>query len=171
MRYAARMASNIIIRGARANDLPVLGKLGALLVRMHHGFDAQRFMAPDAGVEEGYAWFLGHELKNPEAVVLVAELAHEGAEPEVIGYTYAGMEPRSWKELRDRAGFIHDVVVSPDVRAQGVGTRLLEAASEWLIAHGAPRIMLWTAERNPGAQRLFERVGFRRTMIEMTRER
>jgi hypothetical protein len=31
--------------------------------------------------------------------------------------------------------------------------------------------MLWTAERNPTAQRLFERLGFRRTMIEMTRER
>jgi RimJ/RimL family protein N-acetyltransferase len=30
--------------------------------------------------------------------------------------------------------------------------------------------MLWTAERNAGAQRLFERLGFRRTMIEMTRE-
>jgi hypothetical protein len=30
--------------------------------------------------------------------------------------------------------------------------------------------MLWTAERNPAAQRLFEQSGFRRTMIEMTRE-
>jgi GNAT superfamily N-acetyltransferase len=170
MRYAATMASNIIVRGAQAGDLPVLGKLGALLVRTHHGFDAQRFMAPEAGVEEGYAWFLGRELENPEAVVLVAELVQEGAEPEVIGYTYAGIEPRSWKELRDRAGFIHDVVVASHVRAQGVGTRLVEAAGEWLTTNGAPRVMLWTAEKNPGAQRLFARLGFRRTMIEMTRE-
>jgi RimJ/RimL family protein N-acetyltransferase len=40
----------------------------------------------------------------------------------------------------------------------------------WLKAHGAPRVMLWTAERNHAAQRLFEQAGFRRTMIEMTRE-
>jgi hypothetical protein len=30
--------------------------------------------------------------------------------------------------------------------------------------------MLWTAEKNDSAQRLFARLGFRRTMIEMTRE-
>jgi len=29
---------------------------------------------------------------------------------------------------------------------------------------------LWTAEQNSAAQRLFSRLGFRRTMIEMTRE-
>jgi hypothetical protein len=34
-----------------------------------------------------------------------------------------------------------------------------------------PRVMLWTAEKNDYAQRLFARLGFRRTMIEMTRER
>jgi len=35
---------------------------------------------------------------------------------------------------------------------------------------GAPRVVLWTAEKNDPAQRLFTRLGFRRTMIEMTRE-
>jgi hypothetical protein len=30
--------------------------------------------------------------------------------------------------------------------------------------------MLWTAEQNPAAQNLFSQLGFRRTMIEMTRE-
>jgi ribosomal protein S18 acetylase RimI-like enzyme len=31
-------------------------------------------------------------------------------------------------------------------------------------------VVLWTAEQNRDAQRLFERLGFRRTMVEMTRE-
>jgi ribosomal protein S18 acetylase RimI-like enzyme len=30
--------------------------------------------------------------------------------------------------------------------------------------------VLWTADRNDAAQRLFDRLGFRRTMIEVTRE-
>jgi hypothetical protein len=30
--------------------------------------------------------------------------------------------------------------------------------------------MLWTAEKNLEARRLFEHLGFRRTMVEMTRE-
>ena len=30
---------------------------------------------------------------------------------EVVGYVYAGLEPQSWKELREACGFIHDVAV------------------------------------------------------------
>jgi RimJ/RimL family protein N-acetyltransferase len=33
-----------------------------------------------------------------------------------------------------------------------------------------PRVILGTAEKNERAQRLFTKLGFRRTMIEMTRE-
>jgi GNAT superfamily N-acetyltransferase len=87
-----------------------------------------------------------------------------------VGYIYAGLEPLSWKELRDEAGFIHDVVVDDAHRGGGIASALIEAASLWLKAKGAPRVMLWTAERNHAAQRLFEQAGFRRTMIEMTRE-
>jgi ribosomal protein S18 acetylase RimI-like enzyme len=47
---------------------------------------------------------------------------------------------------------------------------LIEKAVEWLRERGAPRVVLWTAENNAGAQQLFAKLGFRRTMIEMTRE-
>ena len=145
--------------------MPALGRLGASLLRLHYSFDAQRFIAPRGNVEEGYGWFLGSQLRDDEAVVLVADRA--GA---VVGYVYAGLEPHSWKELRDAAGFIHDIVVDESSRGGGVGNALIEAASTWLKTHGAPRVILWTAERNHAAQRLFEQAGFRRTMIEMTRE-
>jgi len=46
----------------------------------------------------------------------------------------------------------------------------VRAALEWLESRGAPRVVLMSASRNEGAQRLFERLGFRRTMVEMTRE-
>jgi len=39
-----------------------------------------------------------------------------------------------------------------------------------LKALGAPRCVLHTRFENFAAQRLFERAGFRRTMVEMTRE-
>lgn len=161
--------ADIIYRRAEQRDLQELGTLGAQLVRVHHAFDPERFLAPEPGIEQGYAWFLGSELENEDAVIYVAERGAPG-QATIVGYVYAGVEPRSWKELREAAGFIHDVVVVDEARDGGVGTRLLELASEWLEARAVPRVMLWTAERNPGAQRLFERLGFRRTMIEMTRE-
>ena len=161
-------AADVTIRPAEKRDLPALGRLGAIMVRDHHRFDPARFMAPRDRIEEGYAWFLGTQLDDPEVTVMVAET---GAPAEVVGYVYAGLEPESWKELRDPAGFVHDVVVLESARRQGVAALLVEAAARWLEEHGAPRVMLWTAQANPAAQRLFERLGFRRTMIEMTRER
>jgi len=157
--------ASVVIRRATTVDLPTLGKLGALLLRTHHEFDPQRFMAPRGDPEAGYAWFLGTQLKEEDAAVFVAERSGQ-----VVGYVYAAMEPQSWKELRDAAGFIHDVVVAPEAQRSGVASALVESACEWLRSIGAPRVVLGTAQKNDAAQRLFTRLGFRRTMIEMTRE-
>ena len=157
--------NDTLIRRATESDLPVLGRLGAMLLQIHFGFDPQRFVAPGASSLEGYAWFLGSQLNQNDAAVFVAE--DSGS---VIGYVYAGLEPQSWKELREPAGFIHDVAVDESNRKSGVATRLMETALEWLHSRGAPRVILWTAEQNHSAARLFSHLGFRRTMIEMTRE-
>jgi GNAT superfamily N-acetyltransferase len=158
--------ADVLIRRAIPSDLPALGRLGALLMRTHYNFDQQRFLAPGDHAEEGYAWFLGEQLKDDvNAVVMVAEVSGE-----IIGYAYAELEPVSWKELRDACGFIHDIVVEDRGRRRGIATKLLEAAMTWLKDHGAPRVVLQTAEQNVPAQRLFAKTGFRRTMIEMTKE-
>src|SRR5687768_1750724 len=130
-----------IIRRATEQDLPALGKLGAVLLRTHHAFDPRRFMAPGDDPEQGYAWFLGTQLVESDVVVFVAE--QRGV---VMGYVYAGIEPQSWKELRDEAGWIHDVVIDEQGRRTGLATRLIEAAAEWLASRGMPRVVVWTAE-------------------------
>lgn len=155
-----------IVRPAERRDLDAVGRLGALLMRTHYAFDPQRFLAPDESAESGYAWFLGRVLQSSDAVVLVAEEA-DGA---IAGYVYAALEPLSWKELRGPAGFIHDVAVREESRRAGVAEMLMHAAAEWLRERGAPRVVLWTAAPNDGAQRLFRRLGYRETMIEMTME-
>jgi GNAT superfamily N-acetyltransferase len=156
----------VVIRRATEADAPALGRLGAALTRLHYGFDRDRFLAPGEKTEEKYGRFLVSQLASAEDVVFVAE--RDGA---VVGYVWAGIEPRSYKELRDVAGFVHDVLVAEDARGLGIGARLVETAAEWLVGRGMQRVMLWTAEKNAPAQRLFARLGFRRTMIEMTRER
>jgi ribosomal protein S18 acetylase RimI-like enzyme len=151
------------VRRATRADLGALGRLGAHLLQVHREFDQRRFVVPDGDPEAGYAWFLGTQLEAEDSVVLVAERA--GA---VVGYVFAGIEPFSWKELRDAAGFVHDIVVDAAERRSGVAGALMDAAIAWVREHGVGSVMLWTAAPNEGAQRLFERLGFRRTMIEMT---
>ena len=88
----------------------------------------------------------------------------------MIGYSYSGVEGKDYMSLRGPAGILYNIVVDPTRSGQGVGRMLLDSTLDALKAKGAPRVVLSTAEKNPSAQRLFERAGFRRTMIEMTRE-
>jgi ribosomal protein S18 acetylase RimI-like enzyme len=61
-------------------------------------------------------------------------------------------------------------MVDPAYRGRVVGGALLNAVIAALTTHRAPRVVFSTAERNTSAQHFFERMGFRRMMIEMTRE-
>ena len=153
------------VRPAIASDMPTVGKLGALLVRTHHEFDPKRFIAATPRTAQGYGSYLGAQLDEPTVVVLVAE--HDGS---VVGYTYAGVEGTDYMSLRGPAGVLYDIVVAPDHREHGIGRLLLDATLAALERLGAQQIVLSTAELNASAQRLFARAGFRRTMIEMTRD-
>ena len=155
----------IVIRPATRADLQSIGKLGALLVRTHHDFDPRRFIAATSQTEHGYASFLGGQLEESNVIILSAE-----GEGKVLGYAYAGVEDYDYMSLRGPAGVLYDIVVDPAYRGRGVGHKLLDAALAALEERGAPRVVLSTAEQNAPAQHLFERAGFRRTMIEMTRE-
>lgn len=154
-----------VVRRATSADLPSLGRLGALLVQEHHDFDGLRFLAARDRTADHYASFLGSQIDQSDVVLLVAESGGS-----VIGYGYAAIEGYDWMSLRGPAGVVHDLVVDPGYRGRGVGRLLLEATLAHLASRGAPRAVLSTAQRNERAQRFFERAGFRKTMVEMTRE-
>jgi ribosomal protein S18 acetylase RimI-like enzyme len=154
-----------IIRRATPADLPGIGRLGALLIKEHYDFDPQRFLAAKPETSAGYAAFLSAQLEDPDKAVLVADM-----DGDVIGYAYAAVEGYDYMALRGPAGVLHDIIVAPEHRGRGVGRLLLGAMLEFFRSREVPRVVLSTAERNEAAQRLFASTGFRRTMIEMTRE-
>ena len=159
------MTSPITIRSAAPGDAETLGRLGALLVVEHHEFDPERFIAPLPDLPQRYGRFLAEQSERSDKIVLVAE--QRGL---VIGYAYGGVEGNDYMVLRGPAGEIYDVIVDPSCRRQGIGSRLLDTALQGLAALGAPRVVLFTAAKNEGAQAMFAKRGFRSTMIEMTRE-
>ena len=134
-----------------------------MMIRVHHDFDPQRFLAPREGTERGYGSFLVSRIDDADSCVFVAE--DDGA---VVGYIYAALEPMSWMELRAAGGIVHDVLVAESARHRGVATSLMRAAIDWLREHGAPQVVLMTAAKNETAHALFRRLGFRDTMTEMT---
>jgi len=159
------MSSSVRVRTAGGGDEQALGRLGAMLVAEHHDFDPRRFIAPIPDLAQRYGQFLMSQVEREGMLVLVAE-----REGEVVGYAYVGMEGNDYMALRGPAGVLYDLVVDPAHRRQGIGSALMDAALDRLRELGAPRVLLFTADKNHGAQALFDRAGFRRTMIEMTRE-
>jgi ribosomal protein S18 acetylase RimI-like enzyme len=155
----------VVIRAATTADLPALGRLAVLLVRVHHDFDHARFMAPTDHTEHGYRSYLGTQLSERGTTMLVATV--EGA---VIGYAWGSLDGIDYMSLRGPAGVLHDLVIDDAYRRRGLGSLLLEAAITALEAAGARQFVLSTAARNTNAQRLFVRHGFRPTMMEMTRD-
>ena len=145
-------------------DLQEVGVLAGRLVRAHHDYDPKRFMKP-VDPERGYARWFASQLDSDDTILLVAADG-EG----VVGYVYARLEPRSYNELLDACTKLHDIYVADRVRRRGVGEALLRETFRRAQEKGAPRVVLLTATQNESAQRLFARVGFRTTMLEMTRE-
>jgi ribosomal protein S18 acetylase RimI-like enzyme len=154
----------MFFRAAKKGDLAAVARLAGKLVRMHHALDERRFFLPER-VEEGYAWWLGGEVDRDEVVLWVALRGED-----VVGYAYGRLEERDWNQLLDACGALHDVWVEEGERRHGVARALVEKALGALVEKGAPRVVLSTAAANPGAQAFFAKLGFRPTMIEMTRE-
>jgi ribosomal protein S18 acetylase RimI-like enzyme len=156
-------ANSVTIRPAKKADVDVLGKYGAMLVALHHEWDADRFIPAAKSTPASYSHWLESQIKRSEIVVLVAEQAGS-----IIGYTYAGLEGYDYMDLRGPAAVIYDLFVDPDRRKEGTGRKLLLATIEELTKRGASQVILSTAQKNETAQRLFNSTGFRPTMIEMT---
>jgi ribosomal protein S18 acetylase RimI-like enzyme len=61
------------------------------------------------------------------------------------------------------AAVLTSLWVNPAARGQGIGDRLIETVADWSKSSGYQRLVLWVAEGNGHAERLYERNGFTRT--------
>jgi ribosomal protein S18 acetylase RimI-like enzyme len=163
------MPAGFHVRAVTRADLPAVGRLAAKLLRYHHALDPLRFISV-TDPEQGYARFLGGEMDDPNAVVVCAVRGGSGEAGEIVGYAYGTLEGRDWNMLLDAHGALHDVLVDESARRSGVGAMLVLDVCRRLGEMGAPRVVLSTAVQNREGRALFGKLGFRETMVEMTRE-
>lgn len=62
-----------------------------------------------------------------------------------------------------RAAAMTAMWVDPRFRRQGVGDLLVKTVVDWARAAGYPEMLLWVADGNSNAERLYVRNGFART--------
>lgn len=133
------------IETATAKDIPALCALLSVL------FSEEEEFTPDA---EAQSQGLARIVTNPEVgVVLVAKDGHGILGMVILLYTVS-------TALGDRVALLEDMVVSPQARGTGIGSRLLEHAIAVARANGCKRITLLTDRVNEAAQRFYKRRGF-----------
>jgi len=134
-------------------DLPVLCELLGLLFVQEAEFrpDRERQLAGLRSI-----------LSRPEAGQIL--VLREG--PGVVGMVSLLFMPST--ALGGRVAVLEDMVVRPNARGRGAGSRLLQAAIEFAQLAGCRRITLLTDADNAAAQQFYSRHGFRRSaMIPM----
>ena len=72
-----------------------------------------------------------------------------------------------WRRHRPDELLMDGIAVHAEMRGQGIGTRLLEAVLDFARSHGYNSVRLDVVDTNPGARRLYERMGF---VVVRTRE-
>ncbi len=142
------------IECAKLDDAPALAGLLAILFTQEADFAADRSKQERA---------LRLIIEKPETGVIF--VARNGPVP--VGmvsllFTVSTAEggPACWLE---------DMVLHPDWRSGGLGTRLLQHAIDWAGNHGFARISLLTDKTNEGAIRFYRRQGFAESAMTVLR--
>ena len=64
-------------------------------------------------------------------------------------------------------GWVYYLAVAPSVRLQGLGTRLMAAAEEWLRASGAVKAQLMVRRTNRDVRRFYATLGYEPSDVEV----
>jgi ribosomal protein S18 acetylase RimI-like enzyme len=130
------------VRRATPGDAP-------LVARLLHEFQLE-FDEPSPGVEtleERYADLI----RNREMIVLLVGEGPDG---------FAQLRFRPWVYSAGLHSYLEELYVVPDLRGQGLGRSLLEAAIDIARAEGAEQMELGTSESDAAARALYESAGF-----------
>ena len=150
-----------LIRQATPGDEQRVAEFAIRLFDQHVEYDPERF-STFANVE-GAARFYRSRFETPDSAVLVAEV-----DGEVVGFAYLERDELNYAELLRDGAWMHDIYVDESARTTGLGKDLIKAAAEAAKRMGAKKLLLTVAAKNAIAQQVFEKAGFRRTMVEMT---
>lgn len=137
--------AEMAIRALHKDDLEPLARL----------FDQYRVFYRQASDPEAARSFIAARLARGDAALLGAFVDGDlaGFTQLYPSYTSVGMA-RIW--------ILNDLYVREDARRLGVATALMDAAREFGAMTGARRLVLATEVNNTRAQRLYEKLGYRR---------
>jgi ribosomal protein S18 acetylase RimI-like enzyme len=150
---------SIQIRAAEPGDVPAVVKLIQELEALQEGW---RVFPPRSGLVEDLEARYRASIERGGDLLLVAL---EGAE--IVGTTFAHViTPSAVSD--EQAVELSGVIVRPDRRGRGIGRALTREGAAYARARGIRRLTVKVFAQNEDGRKLWEGLGFRPRMIQMT---
>jgi ribosomal protein S18 acetylase RimI-like enzyme len=135
----------VSIRKATINELDSLTEL----------FNSYRLFYQQESDIPGAKSFIKERLLNEDSVVFIAY-----EEGKAVGFVQ--LYPTFSSVSMKRSWILNDLYVNASARKKGFGEKLLQKAIEFAEETGAKGLFLETGQENVTAQRLYEKIGFKK---------
>ncbi|TWT13335.1 GNAT family N-acetyltransferase [Planomicrobium sp. CPCC 101079] len=122
------------------------------VARLFDGYRVFYKQEPDLDAARNY---IEQRLENEDSVIFVVTDGED-----YLGFTQ--LYPMFSSVSMKRLWILNDLYVAAEARKRGVGEMLMEKAKEFALETGAKSLNLSTAFDNHSAQRLYEKLGYRR---------
>ena len=144
------------IRKATLTDLDILLGFEQNIIETERPFDSTI-------KEENTNYYDLREMLVAEHIeVVVAEV-----DSEIIGSGYARIESSKIYLKHQKHAYLGFMYVKPNFRGKGVNKKIIEALKNWSVSQNVNELRLEVFYDNLPAIRAYEKVGFKKLMIEM----
>ncbi len=145
--------SNLIIRAARAGDLPRLRELYIEMTAYHAERDS-RYADAETIRREATHFFEGW-LRHPRALLAVAEVGGQ-----VAGFGLITLQKPHLAMADVPTARLDLLAVAAAYRRRGIGTKIVHALLDWANLRGAKRVYVSHSAQNPAAGLFWSQFGF-----------
>ncbi|WP_418498994.1 GNAT family N-acetyltransferase [Flagellimonas sp.] len=153
------MSKKIGIRQATLEDLSTLLQFEQEIVKVERPFDIT--------IKEGHVSYydLAQMVQDPEAHVVVAEI-----DGKLVASGYA--IPKKARHYLDHEwyAYLGFMYTDPEYRGLGINAKIVDELKQWSVQNGFKEIRLTVYSDNLPAIRAYEKVGFKKHIIEMRLE-
>lgn len=148
--------NKINIRKAKLADLAILLEFEQGIITAERPFDPT--------LKEGEINYYDIEMMitAPHIEVLVAEI-----DSEIVGSGYARIERSKPYLNHDNYAYLGFMYTDPKHRGKGINANIIDALKEWCQSKNITEMRLDVYNDNPSAIRAYEKVGFKKHLINM----
>ena len=144
------------IRNATLDDLPVLLDFEQEIIKAERPFD------PTIKEDPVSYYDLGQMIQDPQSCVVVAEVDNK-----IVASGYA-ISKRARQYLdHEYYAYLGFMFTDESHRGMGINAKIVEALKKWSIENGFKEIRLTVYNDNLPAIKAYEKVGFKKHIIEM----